>query len=42
MLRTKKYIIQKIQIMIHPDPKKLLNQWCELIARFRNMDKSKL
>ena len=33
---------EKIQIMIYPDPEKLLNQRCELIARCRHRNKSKL
>ena len=28
--------------MIYPDPEKLLNQWCELIARCRHRNKLKL
>ena len=34
--------IQKIQIMIYPDPEKLFNQWCEWIARCRHRTKFKL
>ncbi len=33
---------EKIQIMIYPDPEKLLNQRCELIARCRHRNKFKL
>ena len=33
---------EKIQIMIYPDPEKLLSQRCELIARCRNRNKFKL
>ena len=33
---------EKIQIMIYPDPEKLLNQPCELIARCRHRNNSKL
>ena len=32
----------KIKIMIHPDPEKLLNKRCELIARCRHRAKFKL
>ena len=33
---------EKIQIMIYPDPEKLLNKKCELIARCRHRNKFKL
>ncbi len=33
---------EKIQIMIYPDPEKLLNKRCELIARCRHKTKFKL
>ena len=33
---------EKIQIMIYPDPEKLLNKRCELIARCRHRNKFKL
>ena len=33
---------EKIQIMIYPEPEKLLNQRCELIARCRHRNKFKL
>ena len=33
---------EKIQIMIYPDPEKLLNKRCELIARCRHRTKFKL
>ena len=36
------YLEEKIQIMIYPDPDKLLNQQCELIARYRHRNKFKL
>ena len=32
---------EKIQIMIYPDPEKLLNKRCELIARCRHRNKFK-
>ena len=33
---------EKIQIMLYPDPEKLLNQRCDLIARCRHWNKFKL
>ena len=33
---------KKIQIMIYPDPEKLLNQRCELIVRCRHRNEFKL
>ena len=33
---------EKIQIMIYPDPQKILHQRCELITRCRHRNKSKL
>ena len=33
---------EKIQIMLYPDPDKLLNQRCYLIASCRHRNKSKL
>ena len=33
---------EKIQIMIYPDPEKMLNKRCELIARCRHRNKFKL
>ena len=33
---------EKIQIMIYPDPEKLINQRCKLIARCRHRNKFKL
>ena len=33
--RCNLYLEEKIQMMIYPDPEKLLNQRCELIARCR-------
>ena len=40
--RCNQCLEEKIQIMIYLDPEKLLNQWCELIARCRHRNKFKL
>ena len=40
--RCNLWLEEKIQIMIYTDPKKLLNQPCELIARCRQRNKFKL
>ena len=39
---NKEIISGKIQIMIYPDPEKLLNQRCELIDKCRHRNKFKL
>ena len=40
--RCNLYLEEKIQLMIYPDPRKLLNQIWDLIARCRHRNKSKL
>ena len=41
-IRCNQCLEEKLQIMIYPDPEKLLNQRCELIARCRHRNKFKL
>ena len=40
--RCNLWLEEKIQIMIYPDPEKLLNKRCELIGRCRHRTKFKL